>query len=517
MSVATPHRGEIGFAPAGHGMAFLDDTDVKLDVEHVEGQKEETSELPANESELSVEIEVLKRLSPEEFNAAEKKLLRKIDFTLLPTLFVLLILNYLDRNALASARVQGIEKSLGMKGTQFNTAISLLFVGYILGQIPSNMILSRSRPSIYLSVCVMVWGVVSLCTGFVKNYHQLLAVRILLGFTESPYFPGALFLLSTWYTKKELAYRTAFLYSGSLLSGAFSGLIAAGIQKGLDGKLGYESWRWLFIIEGAVTGLVALVSVFILPDYPATTRWLSTREKAVAVYRMERDGGSRDEDDQGLFHSLKLAASDYRLYLLAIVIITKTTAGAVTQFFPTVIQTFGFSKVITLLLLAPPYLLTTGLSLLISRLSDRKPERCYHLAIPLAVGMTGYIIAVSTLKTGPRYFSLFLMLGGLFGSYNVALAWISSTFPRPRAKRASAYAIINSLGNIAQIWSPYLYPSSDAPRYTTAFATNSVMAGVAIAFCFILRFFLKRANDQMDREEAESGDRAVPEKVRYVL
>lgn len=81
----------------------------------------------------------------------------KIDFTLLPTLFILLILNYLDRNALASARVQGIEKSLGLVGTQFNSAISLLFVGYILGQIPSNMILSKTRPSIYLSVCVMVW------------------------------------------------------------------------------------------------------------------------------------------------------------------------------------------------------------------------------------------------------------------------------------------------------------------------------------------------------------------------
>lgn len=90
-------------------------------------------------------------------------------------------------------------------------------------------------------------------------------------------------------------------------------MIAAGIQQGLDGALGYESWRWLFIIEGAVTGLVAIVSIFTLPDYPATTRWLSTREKAVAVWRMERDGGSRDEDDKNLLHSLKLALTDYRV------------------------------------------------------------------------------------------------------------------------------------------------------------------------------------------------------------
>ncbi|KIR89996.1 nicotinamide mononucleotide permease [Cryptococcus deuterogattii CBS 10090] len=358
------------------------DMDFKEQVEHVEDKS--GGNIPLQNDAVAAEIELLRQMSPEDFAIEERKLLRKIDFTLLPTLFILLILNYLDRNALASARVQGIEKSLGLVGTQFNSAISLLFVGYILGQIPSNMILSKTRPSIYLAI-------VSLCTGFVKNYHQLLAVRILLGFTESPYFPGALFLLSTWYTKKELAYRTAFLYTGSLLSGAFSGLIAAGVQNGLDGKLGMESWRWLFILEGAITGFAALISIFVLPDYPATTKWLSTREKAVAVYRMEQDGGSRDEDDQGLIHSLKLAICDYRLYLLATVIITKTTAGAVTQFFPTVIATFGFNKVITLVLLAPPYLVTTGLSLLISRLSDRKPERCFHLALPLTVGMIGCV------------------------------------------------------------------------------------------------------------------------------
>lgn len=240
---------------------------------------------------------------------------------------------------------------------------------------------------------------------------------------------------------------------------------------------------------------MALIAVFVLPDYPATTKWLSTREKAMAVYRLEKDVGSKDEDNLPLLTSLKMALGDYRvrpdsslddvdlhffclhrlprqLYLLALIIITKTTAGAVTQFFPTVVATFGFSKTITLLLTAPPYLVTTVLSIVISRMSDRKPERCLHLAIPLAFGMIGFIISAATTKTAPRYFSLFLMLGGLFGSYNVALAWISSCFPRPRAKRASAYAIINSLGNIAQIWSPYLYPKSDGPKYTVSRQTQ---------------------------------------------
>lgn len=248
---------------------------------------------------------------------------------------------------------------------------------------------------------------------------------------------------------------------------------------------------------------------------------------------MEKDSGMKDEGQEGAIKSVKMALTDYRLYLLAVIVITKTTAGAVTQFFPTVVQTFKFSKVMTLVLTAPPYLVTTALSFAISRSSDRRPERCVHLALPLAVGLVGYAIAAATLNTAARYVSLFLMLGGLFGSYNVALAWIGSTFPRPRAKRAAAYATINSLGNIAQIWSPYLYPKADGPKYTKAFVTNSIMVAISITFCAILRFCLARNNRQMDMMEAADAERsdnketestsegataATPQKqIRYVL
>lgn len=121
--------------------------------------------------------------------------------------------------------------------------IKVLFVGYILGQIPSNYILSRSRPSLYLSFWVVVWGAVSTCTAAARNFSSLVVIRFFLGFCEAPYFPGALFLLSSWYNKKELAFRMAFLWSGSLLSGAFSGFISAGIQAGMQGTLGLSAWR----------------------------------------------------------------------------------------------------------------------------------------------------------------------------------------------------------------------------------------------------------------------------------
>lgn len=103
--------------------------------------------------------------------------------------------------------MQGLEEDLGMEGNQFNIAVSVLFVGYILGQIPSNLILSKVRPSLYLSLFVALWGAVSTCTAAATNFNHLVVIRFFLGLTEAPYFPGALFLLSTWYTKKVSKYR----------------------------------------------------------------------------------------------------------------------------------------------------------------------------------------------------------------------------------------------------------------------------------------------------------------------
>lgn len=133
----------------------------------------------------------------------------------------------------------------------------------------------------------------------------------------------------------------------------------------------------------------AICAALILPDYPATTRWLSEKEKALAILRLERDTGVRDEETMTLVQSFLAAAKDYKLWLLAVIIVTKTTAGAVTQFIPTVVNTFGKSKVQTLLLTSPPYLFTCVVALVVSYTSDRKPERCFHLMTPIVFGMVG--------------------------------------------------------------------------------------------------------------------------------
>lgn len=233
-------------------------------------------------------------------------------------------LNYLDRNNIAAARLAGLEEELNLHGTQYQTAVSILFVGYLLMQVPSNLFLNKfGKPATYLSTAMVIWGIISTATAAVQSFGGLIAVRFFLGFIEAAYFPGCLFYLSCWYSRKELGFRTAMLYSGSLLSGAFSGLIAAGITEGMDGVKGLRAWRWLFIIEGGITIAVAIIAYFVLPNFPTTTPWLSEDEKTLAAWRLEEDIGEEDRaagEGQSLFHGAKLAAQDIKMWILVSVI-----------------------------------------------------------------------------------------------------------------------------------------------------------------------------------------------------
>ena len=269
--------------------------------------------------------ELVRNLAPEERARLERALVRKIDFRLLPMVILMYILNYLDRNNIAAARLAGLQDppskgGLSLTSTQYLTALSILFVGYVLMQIPSNLFLNKiGKPALYLPTVMIVWGIISAATAGAQSYGGLIAIRFFLGFVEAAYFPGCLFFLSSWYTRKELGFRTALLYSGSLLSGAFSGLISAGITNDLDGARGLRAWRWLFIIEGVITVFVAFCAYFVLPNFPRTTSWLTEEEKALAIWRLEEDIGEDDwvgSEQQTFLHGFVLAMGDVKTWIL---------------------------------------------------------------------------------------------------------------------------------------------------------------------------------------------------------
>jgi MFS family permease len=225
--------------------------------------------------------------------------------------------NKLDQNAIANARLNKLEKHLHLKGSEYNTCISILYVGYLFAQIPSNMILSskKVRPSIYMGCCMIVWGIVATLTACVKDFKGLVIVRFFLGFVEAPFYPGALYILSLFYTRKEIATRVSILYAGNIFAVAFAGLIAAATFATLDKKYGMHGWQWLFIIEGVVTVGIAVICIFILPDTPLTTRWLTEEQRQLAHDRIERDTVGLKES-KGAKAGFMQALRDPRLYLL---------------------------------------------------------------------------------------------------------------------------------------------------------------------------------------------------------
>lgn len=226
-------------------------------------------------------------------------------------------MNYLDRNAIALARINHLEKDLGLDSVQYSTCVSILFVGYLLGGVPANMLLTRTKPSSFLSIVMMTWAVVSGVTALAQNYTGLLLTRFFLGLTEAPYYPGAVYILSCFYNRKELATRIAILYTGNILSTAFAGLIAAGIFHGLDQVAGIAGWRWLFILQGAVTFVIAILGYFILPDTPLTTKWLTPEERQLAHSRIEMDT-TQNQGDSGVWTGLRQAVSDPMVWIFAV-------------------------------------------------------------------------------------------------------------------------------------------------------------------------------------------------------
>ncbi|KIP07693.1 hypothetical protein PHLGIDRAFT_127467 [Phlebiopsis gigantea 11061_1 CR5-6] len=447
----------------------------------------------------------------------ERKLLRKLDLRM-SILVVIYILNYVDRNNAGAARLRGLESDLHLTGQDFPTLLSILYVGYILMQIPSNMVLNYlGKPSLQLPICMMLWGMMSVLTGVTKNFIGALLTRFFLGFVEAAFFPGALFLLSKWYKRNELGMRVAILYCGNIISNAFGSLLASGILDGMNGKLGHAAWRWLFYIEGTLTIFVAFCAIFILPDFPATTRrrWLSEEESRLAMRRMEEDAGVGDESETEVtaWQGFVFAMKDWKVWCMALAMTSQVISLSFNAYFPTLSATMGFNTTVTLLLCAPPFAWTAFEAFVVARHSDKVGERFWHCNIPFMVGIVGFIIAISTLDIAARYVSLFLM-AQCYGGFVVLYTWVSNTFPRPPAKRAVAVAFVNAFSQLGNVAGSYVWPSTWGPTYTNSYAICISTAGFSIVLLAIMKIHLESLNRKMD--EQQEADKEKEKGFRYL-
>lgn len=362
-------------------------------------------------------------------------------------------LNYLDRNAITLARLNDFEEDLGLEGAQYQTAVSILFVGYTIGQIPSNMIITRVRPSLFMAGFMMAWAVVSALTAVVHNYTGIVLVRFFLGIVEAPYYPGALYMLSTFYTRKELATRISILYSGNILASAFAGLIAVGVFE-MDDMAGIAGWRWLFIIQGAVTLLIAFVACFTLPDEPLTTRWLTPEERQLAHDRVARDTVGLDTGKPSVWSGFGEAMRDPKVWVFIFLQHMHLATNGFKNFFPTIVETLGFDRTITLVLTCPPYLVAGGISILWARSSGHFNESTWHITVAKLVAIFGFVLGCATLNVGARYFAMCVFTIGTYAVNSIILAWCGNTCGQTKEKKASALAIVNVSATISFIWTP---------------------------------------------------------------
>lgn len=451
--------------------------------------------------------ESLRTLSDDDFNALNKRVVRKVDLFVLPTIGILYILNYVDRQNLSAAKLQGIMEDLNMSTEQFATAISILFVGYLPFQIPSNLIITKiSRPGMYICAAVAIWGCISACTAAAETYGQLLAIRAILGAAEAVFFPGAIYYLSAWYTKRELGKRIAGLYIAQQVGNAFGGLFAAGILQ-LDGHYGIRGWRWLFIIEGSATVGIGIICACIMPEFPHNSRILTQIERDCAVWRIESEAGAAEgTEDEGVLKGFAKALSDPKLVLLIFCNMLSQTQGSIANYFPTLVASLNFSSTISLLLTAPPYILAGLVYYVLMFYSDRKNTVYPIILLCIAITIPMYIIPMASTNVGARYFSMMILPFASVGPQLLLYKTINLHLARPISKRAAASALVNAIGGTSNIWASYLYFGE--PHFYAAFGT---LMGAAVLFAITItayRWLILRENRRLD-----SGDPAEIAKV----
>ncbi|KAK0433316.1 major facilitator superfamily domain-containing protein [Armillaria borealis] len=419
---------------------------------------------------------------------AEKRLVRKIDIRIVPTVWILYTLSYLDRANIGNAKVGGLETALGLTSSQYSVVLLVFFVSYVVFEIPANMILTRVRPSIYLSVLCFLWGGVAACMAAINNWQQLAGVRFCLGVIEAGFAPGVAFYLSSWYKRHELAKRYSIYYTATAVSGAFSGLLAGVITDNLSIARGIEGWQWLFLIEGLGSCFLALFTWMILPDWPTTTKWMTTEEKFIAVQRLKHDGigGVAVGEERTHKECLKMALTDWRTWYLSVMYMLATGSQTIQYFIPTLVGQLGYSGVSKQYMTIPVYMVALVCILTFCFLSDIKKERGNFVSLTSLIAGISFIIVVAVDAKKVKYAFLCFAVGCVYAACPLTLLWVSSVIDHPAEKRAVAIALVNGLGNSASIYGSFLWPSTTGPRYVQGFATTTAFI---LTLCIMAQVF----------------------------
>ncbi|KAL6884402.1 major facilitator superfamily domain-containing protein [Trichoderma evansii] len=435
----------------------------------------------------------------------QKRILRKVDWRLVPLLSFLYLVSFIDRGNLGNAKVAGLGKDLHLSGTQYNIAVTLFFIPYSLLEVPSNIILKLTRPSIWISLMMFSWGLVITLTGIVQNFSGLLAIRIFLGVAEAGFFPAATYLLTVWYTRYEVQSRMVFFYAAVSLAGAFSGLLAYAIQM-MDGVAGMQGWRWIFILEGIFTVFLSFFIWSLLPDSPSTAPFLTTEEREFIVLRLEQDTGSGrgrvTNNDKVNKRQVIAGLTDWKVWAAVFMYwATSISSYGFTYTVPTVILELGYTAANAQLLTIPIYVVAMIFTVANAMASDHYRQRTPFILLGISVGIAGFtaLLAIPHPQLpGLTYGMLFLATSGIYMSLVPTLCFVANNLA-PSSKRAVGMAHLICMGNLGGIAGSNIFLSQEAPHYWTGYGFILGIDCVAFVTCLTLRYTLKRINAKRDQ------------------
>lgn len=387
---------------------------------------------------------------------AERKLLRKLDAWIVPPVMLLYLFSFLDRVNIGNARLYGLEEDLGLEGDQYQIAVSVLFVTYVLSELPSNLVIKRFTPSRWLSFITFGWGVVATCTGLTQNYAGLLACRVILGALEGGLFPGLTIYLTMFYTKREYGLRIGYLFVSAAIAGSLGGLLAYAIGH-MEGIGGFRGWRWIMIIEGIPTVFLGVAIWWWLADDPETAYYLSPDERALIGARMRRQIGHTKSGDQMHKEDVYTGLKDIKIWLFCVGLFgSDIILYGYSTFLPTIIRELGdWTSAEVQALTIPCYALGAISYLIVAWLSDRTQKRAVFAVIFGIICTAGYAVLVSNASRGVKYFGCFLAAMGLYVVVGIPLAWLPSNNPR-YGKRTVATGLQLTIGNLAGVPAPFV-------------------------------------------------------------
>jgi len=407
-------------------------------------------------------------------SALEAKAYSKVDWRLIPFLFLCYILAYLDRVNVGFAKLQ-MSKDLSLSDAAFALGAGIFFIGYFFFEVPSNVLLKKYGARAWIARIMISWGIISGAMLFVKGPWSFYVMRFLLGIAEAGFFPGIIFYLTLWYPSSMRSTRTALFVSAIAVSGVVGNPISGAIMDNLSGAAGLAGWQWLYLAEGIPSIIVGIWVFFYLDSSIQDAKWLSGEQKALLARNLEAEESHKSQVRLAdAFKSGKVWA------LSAIYFTLMIGLYGISFWLPTIVKAFGVKDFFRVgLITAIPYFVAVVGMLILSRSSDRTGERRMHYICNVTAGAIGLVLS-GVFAGNPYLAILFLSIGTLGVVGSMPIFWpIPSAFLAGTAS-AAGIGLVNSIGNLGG------YVGPNVPVWAKAFSKDPSASMYIIAFFLVL-------------------------------